>query len=163
MALKQLIRPDRVLCNATARSKKHCLEILSELLARSSPEISSEEIFAKLIERERLGCTSLEKGTALPHCRVPGIERSSGALIKLVQPVEFDSPDGEAVDLVFGLMVPGEPDESHHSDIALIAGLMRDKDLRARLRAANTSKALFEALFAGSGRQESRLRTARNV
>lgn len=163
MTLEQLIRPDSVLCNANARSKKHCLEILSELLARVSPEIGSEEIFAKLIDRERLGCTSLDKGTALPHCRVPGVEHSSGALIKLVQPVEFDSPDGEAVDLVFGLMVPGELDESHRSDIALITGLMRDESLRSRLREASTSKALYEALFTGQGRPESRLRTARNA
>jgi PTS system nitrogen regulatory IIA component len=163
MTLEQLIRPDSVLCNANARSKKHCLEILSELLARVSPEIGSDEIFAKLIERERLGCTSLDKGTALPHCRVPGVEHSSGALIKLVQPVEFDSPDGEDVDLVFGLMVPGELDESHHSDIALIAGLMRDESLRSRLREASTSKALYEALVTGQGRPEPRLRTARNA
>lgn len=163
MTLEKLIRPESVLCNATARSKKHCLEILSELLARASPGIGSEEIFAKLIERERLGCTSLDRGAALPHCRMPGIEHSSGALIKLVEPVEFDSPDGEAVDLVFGLMVPGELDKSHHSDIALIAGLMRDDELRSRLRAANTSKALYDALFTDGSRQEPRLRTARNL
>jgi PTS system nitrogen regulatory IIA component len=163
MTLEQLILPASVLCNANARSKKHCLEILSELLARTSPEIGSEEIFAKLIERERLGCTSLDKGTALPHCRVPGVEHSSGALIKLVQPVEFDSADGEAVDLVFGLMVPGDLDESHRSDIALVAGLMRDESLRSRLREANTSKALYEALFTGQDRPETRLRTARNA
>lgn len=163
MTLEQLIRPDSVLCNANARSKKHCLEILSELLSRASPEIGSEEIFAKLIERERLGCTSLDKGAALPHCRVPGVEQSSGALIKLVQPVEFDSPDGEAVDLVFGLMVPDELDESHHSDIALVSGLMRDPALRSRLREASTSTALYEALFIGRGRPETRMRAARNA
>lgn len=162
MTLEQLIRPDSVLCNANARSKKHCLEILSELLARANPEIGSEEIFANLIERERLGCTSLEKGTALPHCRVTGIEQSSGALIKLVQPVEFDSPDGESVDLVFGLMVPAELDDSHHSDIALIAGLMRNEERRARLRAATTSKALYEALLAGTGHRHP-VRQARNA
>ena len=163
MTLERLIRPDSVLCNANARSKKHCLEILSELLARASPEIGSEEIFAKLIERERLGCTSLDKGTALPHCRVAGVEQTSGALIKLVNPVEFDSPDGESVDLVFGLMVPDELDESHHSDIALITGLMRDESLRRRLREANTSKALYEALFTGQRQPEPRLRSARNA
>ena len=163
MTLEQLIRPDSVLCNANARSKKHCLEILSELLARSRPEIGSEEIFARLIERERLGCTSLDQGAALPHCRIAGVDESSGALIKLVQPVEFDSPDGEDVDLVFGLMVPGELDESHHSDIALIAGLMRDESLRTRLRAANTSKALYEALLTGQRQPEPRLRSARNA
>ena len=32
MLLEEIIKPDSVLCNAQARSKKHCLEILSELL-----------------------------------------------------------------------------------------------------------------------------------
>ena len=35
MLLEQLIKPESVLCNAHARSKKHCLEILSELLSRN--------------------------------------------------------------------------------------------------------------------------------
>ena len=56
MVLEQIIKPDNVLCNANARSKKHCLEILSELLSQNNPDIASEEIFSKLIERERLGC-----------------------------------------------------------------------------------------------------------
>ena len=106
MLLEEIIKPDSVLCNAQARSKKHCLEILSELLVRSNPEIASEYIFASLIERERLGCTSLEKGVAFPHCRVEGLNNSTAALIKLSEPVDFDSPDDEPVDLILGLMVP---------------------------------------------------------
>ena len=100
MLLKEIIKPDRVLCNAHARSKKHSLEILSELLVRSHPDIASEYTFAGLIERERLGCTSLDQGVAFPHCRVDGLDSSVGALIKLSEPVEFDAPDGEAVDLI---------------------------------------------------------------
>ena len=62
MTLEEIIKPDGVLCNATARSKKHCLEILSELLVRSNPQIASDVIFRFLNERERLGCTGLDKG-----------------------------------------------------------------------------------------------------
>ena len=76
MLLEEIIKPDSVLCNAHARSKKHCLEIMSELLVRSSLGISSEDIFEGLIERERLGCTSLEHGVAFPHCRVDEIGRA---------------------------------------------------------------------------------------
>ncbi len=64
MLLEEIINPDAVLCNAHARSKKHCLEILSELLVRSIPDISADDIFERLNERERLGCTSLEQGVA---------------------------------------------------------------------------------------------------
>lgn len=149
MNLENIIKSDSVLCNAHARSKKHSLEILSELLGRSSPDISAEEIFAKLIERERLGCTGLDKGIAFPHCRVGGVESSVGALIKLSSPVDFDSSDGESVDLVFGLMVPENLDESHHDDIALITKILSDESLRARMRSAGSSSELYEALLTG--------------
>lgn len=149
MILENIIRPDSVLCNVSARSKKHCLEILSELLTRQNPDIANEEAFVKLIERERLGCTSLDKGIAFPHCRVPGVQQSSAALIKLLEPVDFDAIDGEDVDLVFGLMVPSEIDQAGHAEIGEIAEFLRDEALRARLRSANSSSELYEALLAG--------------
>ncbi len=146
MLLEEIIKPDSVLCNAHARSKKHSLEILSELLARSELGIASDDIFARLIERERLGCTSLDQGVAFPHCRVDGLKISAAALIKLIEPVDFDAQDGEDVDVVFGLIVPTEIDDSHHADISSITELLSDKGLRARLRDANTSSELYDAL-----------------
>ncbi len=149
MILENIIRPDSVLCNVTARSKKHCLEILSELLTQPNPDIANEEAFVKLIERERLGCTSLDKGIAFPHCRVNGVKKNSAALIKLLEPVDFDSIDGEPVDLVFGLMVPSNLEPADHAEIESITHFLRDETLRARLRSANSSSELYEALLAG--------------
>ncbi len=150
MSLEHIIKPDGVLCNAMARSKKHCLEILSELLVRSSPDIASESIFEHLIERERLGCTGLSKGAAFPHCRVDGIEESNAALIKLSEPVDFDSADGEPVDLVFGMIVPDEVTDEHRADIKLVTQVLSDEGLRARLRGMNSSVDLYDALINGA-------------
>ena len=150
MLLEEIIKPDGVLCNATARSKKHCLEILSELLVRSNPQISSDDIFQRLNERERLGCTGLNSGAAFPHCRVEDIEASCAALIKLSEPVEFDAADGEPVDLVFGMMVPTELDDSHYADIKMITRVLADEGLRSRLRSMNSSSDLYAALLNGS-------------
>jgi len=160
MILENIIRPDSVLCNVSARSKKHCLEILSELLTQPNPDIANEEAFVKLIERERLGCTSLDKGIAFPHCRVNGVKTNSAALIKLLEPVDFDSIDGEPVDLVFGLMVPTDLDEAGRAEIESIAHFLRDETLRARLRSANSSKELYEALLAGQHEPSRKLRSA---
>ena len=150
MLLEQIIKPDSVLCNAQARSKKHCLEILSELLVRSVPEINSEDIFERLVERERLGCTSLDQGVAFPHCRVEGLDTTVAALIRLSEPVDFDSPDGELVDLVFGLMVPKKINESHQANICSIADLLGDQTLRQKMRDATTSKELYDSLIDSS-------------
>ena len=150
MLLEQIIKPDSVLCNAQARSKKHCLEILSELLVRSVPGINSEDIFERLVERERLGCTSLDQGVAFPHCRVKGLDTTVAALIRLSEPIDFDSPDGELVDLVFGLMVPKEINESHQANICSIADLLGDQTLRQKMRDATTSNELYDSLIDSS-------------
>lgn len=150
MLLEEIINPDAVLSNAQARSKKHCLEILSELLVRSQQDIAADDIFESLIERERLGCTSLDAGVAFPHCRVEGIDRCVAAMIKLSDPIDFDATDGEPVDLVFGLMVPREVTDTHHADIAMITNLLGNEVLRSKLREATSSSELYNALLDGT-------------
>jgi len=147
MQLEDIIKPDCVLCNAHARSKKHSIEILSELLAQSAPDFAAEDIFERLVKRERLGCTSLQSGVAFPHCRIEGLEESCAAMIKLSDPIEFDAADGEPVDLIFGMLVPRELDESHHADVRRLAELLGQRDLRSRLRACKSSKELYAALL----------------
>ena len=149
MSLQEIIKPDGVLCNATARSKKHCLEILSELLTRAYADVASDNVFECLIERERLGCTSLNKGVAFPHCRTPGIEDTVGVLIKLSEPVDFDSPDGEPVDIVFGMMLPGELEDRHREHVRLVTELLAESKLREKLREMHSSKDLYDALIDG--------------
>ncbi len=150
MLFQEIIQPDRVLCNAHARSKKHCLEILSELLVRSSPDIPSDTIFEALIERERLGCTSLKKGLAFPHCRIDGLDDSFAAMIKLSEPIDFDAPDGEPVDLIFGMMVPAMLSDEDYADVKAMTGILADEGLRGRLRSTNSSSTLYEALVDGT-------------
>lgn len=147
MSLDELIAPGSVLCNAEARSKKHCLEILSELLSGAAPDVPNEEIFSRLVERERLGCTGLGKGTAFPHCRIDGLKESSAALVRLSSPIDFDTTDGEFVDLVIGLMVPTEMAETHFDDVEMVTELLKNEDLRKRLREAESSRELYRALI----------------
>jgi PTS system nitrogen regulatory IIA component len=149
MIPEQILKSDNVLYDISARSKKHCLEILSELLARGTPAIPDDEIFARLFERERLGSTGLGNGVGFPHCRFAGIDTSHGALLRLSEAIEFDSPDGEPVDLVFGLMVPEEITDEHREEIAEITSLLNDPAVRARLRGATTGRQLYEALLSG--------------
>lgn len=150
MLLEEIIKPDSVLCNAQARSKKHCLEILSELLVRQIPHLASDDIFERLIGRERLGCTSLDQGVAFPHCRVEGLNANTAALIKLSEPVDFDSADGELVDIVFGMIVPTEINESHQANIRSIAELLGNPELRQKMRTATSSNELYDSLIDSS-------------
>jgi PTS system nitrogen regulatory IIA component len=146
MNVADILSAGSVLCNAQARSKKHCLEILSELLVRPYPDLPVDEVFEKLIERERLGCTSLELGVAFPHCRVSSIDEASAAMIKLATPIDFDAADGEPVDLIFGLIVPEEITAAHYDNIREIADMLRSQDWRVDARKANKSSDLYAVI-----------------
>ena len=147
MTFEYLLEPGRVLANVEARSKKHALDILSELLS-SAAELDQGEVFQSLIAREKLGCTAIENGIAIPHGRLDGIEGPVGAFLKLSGPIDFDMPDREAVDLIFGLLVPAEHDEvgCHHEEVSTIAGALSDHALAAALRRAGSSRGLYELL-----------------
>lgn len=146
--IRELIEPERIACGIEARSKKHCLELLSLLLAGPDAPVPAEEIFARLVERERLGCTSLARGAAFPHCRVPGLPAARGALLRLAQPLEFDAVNGGEVDLVFGLALPEALEADHYQAVDRITALLADEALLDALRAARDDAALYRTLVA---------------
>ena len=148
MLIEELIKPESVAADIEARSKKHCLELLARLLSAPEPPLADEDVFARLVERERLGCTSLAKGVAFPHCRMSGLTTARGALLRLARPVEFDAADGGEVDLVFGLIVPEELEDEHYRVVDRITGLLADDRLLGRLRSASGSRGLYSALLA---------------
>ena len=125
-----------------AASKKRILEQAAQLLAAHNEEPSAEQIFERLLERERLGSTGLAGGVALPHARMPGIQETRGAFLRLAEPVEFDALDGKPVDLVFALLVPEEATEEHLKLLAQLAAMFNEEELREQLRVAEAEEAL---------------------
>jgi len=124
-----------------ASSKKRVLEQAAQLLVPTGGEPAAEQIFERLLERERLGSTGLAGGVALPHARMPGIDTSHGAFLCLNEAVEFDALDGQPVDLVFALLVPENATEEHLQLLGQLATMFNEAELRERLRGAEAEQA----------------------
>ncbi len=146
MNVENLLSRDRVVCDANARSKKHALDLLSQLLAEAVASVSAAEVFEVLVNRERLGCTALGDAVAIPHGRVAGIDQNIGAFLKLQEPIDFDAPDGEPVDLIFGLLVPEQGAEPELADLRQLAVRLSDEGLQRHLRHARDSDTLYAVL-----------------
>jgi len=86
-----LIAADRIGNGLELSSKKRLLEKLGALLASADPNLSSEEVFWRLCERERLGSTGLGHGVALPHARMQEVTEAVGAFVRLRKGVAFDT------------------------------------------------------------------------
>lgn len=135
--LDQILAPERVRSGVPAGSRKRTLQVLGEVFAGAEPSLSAQAVFDRLVARERLGSTGLGEGCALPHARIPGLGRAVAAFLRLREGVDFDSPDHEPVDLVFGLLVPEESTDEHLEILASIARVFSDEQVRSSLRSAD--------------------------
>lgn len=142
MNLNQLVSQQSVVCASNIASKKRALEYLAELLARQAGTDKTLEIFQQLTEREKLGSTAIGHGVALPHARTALCNEPVGAFIKLDKGIDFDSPDGKPVDLLFALLAPQESTEQHLKILAALAGMFSNNDFCDDLRTAASDEEL---------------------
>ncbi|MBR9814664.1 PTS transporter subunit EIIA [bacterium] len=146
MQLSDIIAADRVKHVSNITSKKRALEEVAGLLSNGAPQLSDTNILASLAAREKLGSTGLGGGVAIPHGRMRGTEESVAAMLILDQGVDFDSSDGQPVDLVLGMVVPQEATQTHLSILKSIAEMLSDETQVAALRAADDDAAAFDLL-----------------
>ncbi len=143
--LDSIITPSRTECGFDGVSKKRVLQHLAQHIANDIPTLDADELFRRLIARERLGSTGLGHGIAIPHCRIENCTGTIGTLLKLAEPIDFDSVDGEPVDLIFALIVPEEAHDTHLQTLATLAERFSQPQYLNRLRQAKTDSDLYEA------------------
>ena len=139
ISIADILTPERVCIDVEASSRKRLLETMSALLAAADQTLSERLVFDNLFARERLGSTGLGSGVAIPHARVPHLARTFGAFLRVSGRVDFDAPDDEPVDLVFGLAIPEECTDEHLQILSQLADRFSSESLRERLRRTHSS------------------------
>lgn len=141
-----LLEEERIRLGDHLTSKKKVLERLAALLTTEGRPPGSEQIYEKLLERERLGSTGMSHGIAIPHARIKGLRQPRSAFLRLDQPIDFDALDGQPVDLVFGLLVPEQATEEHLALLAELARLFANSQLCDQVRDARDAAEVRQLL-----------------
>ena len=145
--LAAILPASNVLVDVDATSKKRVFE-QAGLLFENQHAIARATVTDNLFARERLGSTGLGHGVAIPHGRIKGLKEALGAFIRVAQPVPFDAPDGNAVTLVFVLLVPEKATEKHLQILSELAQMFSDKVLREAMTRAPDAAALHQLVTA---------------
>ena len=141
----------RVSCRASLSSKKKCLQSLAELIENSLDENELDDsvdmdVMDALAARERLGCTGIGHGVAIPHGRVDFISEPVGAAITLAEPVDFDAADGQPVDNIIGLLIPEHEVDGHLKTLASLAKFFNEAQNRDSIRDTRSSAQMLAIL-----------------
>jgi PTS system nitrogen regulatory IIA component len=145
MQLGTILKHDAVKTIASCTSKKRLFHDLGEL-AEASYGLDATTVINALIEREGLGPTGVGQGIALPHARLPELDRVVGLFLRLERPLNFDAVDRQPVDLVFALLAPENAGVDHLKSLALVSRTLRDDGICAKLR-ANPHAATLHAIL----------------
>lgn len=142
-----IITPDRVVNQSTAKSKNEVIKLLSELFSKSATTLNTTQLFNAFIAREELGSTALGHGVAIPHIRSNTATQPLGAFVQLKRSIDFDAEDLQPVDIIFALVVPTDQDNEHLNLLAEISQLFASESFRHQVRLVTSHRALFDALI----------------
>ncbi len=145
MELADILVSEAVAATQSVSSKKRLLLEIAEQ-AEALNGLSKQKVFEALQERELLGATGMGKGIAVPHARMADVDRVIGFFTRLEEGVNFDSVDGQPVDLVFTLLAPEDAGADHLKALARVSRTLRDDATCRKLRSTNDAAALFAIL-----------------
>ena len=145
MEIAELLGPGSVIASLKTGSKKQTLQELSKRAATLTG-LHERLLFDALWERERLGSTGMGFGTAIPHCKVAGLNRLVGLFARLERPIDFQAVDERPVDLIFVLLAPESAGADHLKALARVSRLFRDRAVCEKLRGTDNADALTALL-----------------
>ena len=145
MKISDILSQNTILTSLKAGTKRQLLEEMSAKLAHHE-NIDVHLVEDAMVERENLGSTAYGGGIAFPHARIDGAKRVKAYFTKLSAPIDFDSVDGQGVDLIFMLVSPENSGADHLEALAVLSKAMRNKTLCAKLRKASTKDEIYKIL-----------------
>jgi PTS system nitrogen regulatory IIA component len=146
MDIKDFLSPAEAMVDVQASDKSQLLNDLS-MWATSALKLDHDIVAGEILKREELGSTGIGEGVAIPHARIPGLKVPFGILARLKRPLEFEAIDGQPVDVVFFLLLPGAAHGTQLNALAAVARRLRDKDTIKQLRSVADGAALYRAMI----------------
>ena len=143
MKITDFLGAQTVIPALAQREKNAVLEELAGWLAANHSQLDAKQVLSVLVERERISTTAIGEGVAIPHGKLPGLERIFGLFARSTEGVDFNSLDGAPTHLFFVLIAPEGAAADHLKALARISRLLKDESFRRRLMAAKSGPELF--------------------
>ena len=109
-------------------------------------EEESESIVKAILKREELGSTGIGRGVAVPHTKHPSVDKLIGTVGVSPEGVDFNSLDGEKVNLFFLLISPPDRPGDHLRALENISRQLRDNTFCKFLKQSKTVADIHQLL-----------------
>jgi PTS system nitrogen regulatory IIA component len=152
--LEQICQIVDTVIDLSVHSKRALLHDLAHRAALVL-KVGDDVILSALLKREELGSTGVGNGVAIPHVRLAQVKKPFGIMARLKHPIDFDSIDGEPVDLVCLLLLSNENERAQLNTLAEIARRLRSPEVLEQLRRAANRVVLYNIMIGRTGQYRS--------
>jgi len=135
-----------IILELASTSKDAVLHELAQKIHDNNPSISTKVIQKILTEREQLGSTGVGNGVAIPHGKIPGLEKLLLCFGRSTPGIAFDASDNQPVHLFVMILSPPGMAEEYLHILARVSRLLKEHTTRHDLLQA-TSKQNIWAVF----------------
>lgn len=148
MKFSDFVKKDAIRANLQSTTKAAVIDELVQSLLEAG-EITADQrddIIAAIMKREELGSTGIGRGVAVPHTKHPSVTSLVGTVGVSEMGVDFDSLDGERVQLFFLLISPPERPGDHLRALENISRQLRDESFCRFLKQSKTTDDIQQLL-----------------
>ena len=138
MKFSDFVAADAIRSHVDARTKEGVIREMAQSLVAAGRIAASdlESIVKAIMKREDLGSTGIGRGVAVPHTKHPSVNRLVGTVAVSHGGVDFESLDGEPVQLFFLLVSPPDRPGDHLRALENISRQLRDETFCTHLTQA---------------------------
>ncbi|MBN1596028.1 PTS sugar transporter subunit IIA [candidate division FCPU426 bacterium] len=146
MRIMDFLSEKNITVDLKAKNKKEAIEELVGILVENGNVTDKKKMVQILLEREELGSTGIGQGIAIPHGKSDSVKELTAAFGLSKTGVPFDALDGEPVFIFFLLVAPEGTAGAHLKALARISGLLKDKYIRRKLMAAQSTEEIVKII-----------------
>jgi len=146
MKIMDILVKDAVILDLASSSKPDVLAEMARALAKAEPNVEAARLLDVLTQREEIQTTGIGEGVAIPHGKLPGLDRLMASFARSVPGVDFESLDGQSTHLFFLLVVPEHSAGKHLKALARISRFFRDAAFRQKMAEAERLDDVFRCI-----------------
>lgn len=146
MKIREAVRPELIFLGLEARNTDEALSAVARELSVAAG-LDRSLVEEALIERERLGSTSVGNGFAIPHCKLAKLNEIVVALARFESGVDFSETKGhQPVHFFFVVLSPPDQPAEHLQVLSQIARILKDGGFRTDLLESDDAEGIIGAI-----------------
>ena len=146
LRLGALVRPELIFHNLTCADGPTALRAFAGRIAERGVVDDADELYRRLLEREKLGSTALGHGVAVPHCKLDGLKEVVVAIGLCQHGIEFAAEDRDPVRLLFLVISPSAEPAAHLQSLAAISRWVKEDSNVERILVLEDAESIVELL-----------------